>query len=98
MRRALLLLCLLTACQKPETRVVTVQVPVAVPCPEPPILVWPDLPTSHVTQATPDGEVAKAYVATIWTLKGRLAEALSLLNGYRIKTPKTELPGDAHGK
>lgn len=83
----------LVSCQKPETRIVTVQVPVAVPCPEPPLLLWPDLPTAHVTASTPDGEVAKAYVASLQVLKGRLAEALTLLNGYRTATPKTTVPG-----
>lgn len=96
MRRAALLLCLLAACKAPETRIVTVQVPVAVPCPEPPLLLWPDLPLSHITASTPDGEVAKAYVASIQILKGRLAETLALLNGYRTSTPKTTLPGAAH--
>lgn len=70
----------------------TVQVPVAVPCPEPPPLLWPDLPTQHITPATPDGEVAKAWAATKVILEGRLAEALALLNGYRTTTPKTIIP------
>lgn len=82
-----------TACQKPETHIVTVKVPVAAPCPDPPVLFWPDLPTSRITKDTPDGEVAKAYASTVWLLRGRLAEALALLNGYRTTTPKTTIPG-----
>lgn len=93
MRRAALLLCLLVGCVKPETRIVTVQVPVAVPCPEPPLLLWPDFPIQHITASTPDGEVAKAWVASFLIAKGCMAQYLALLNGYRTSTPKTTIPG-----
>lgn len=82
-------LLLTVACQRPEVVTRLVPTPVAVPCPEPPILDWPALPLDAVNENTPAGEVAKAYVASIRILKGRLAQALLLLNGYREQTPKT---------
>ncbi len=65
--------------------------PLAV-CPEPPPLLWPDLPTDHLTSASTPEEVVRAYAVTKSVLKGRLAEALTLLDGYRTKTPKTVIP------
>ncbi len=69
----------------------------AVPCPEPPVLFWPDLPTAHITPATPDGEVAKAWAVSKVILEGRLAEALALLNGYRTASPRTVIPKPNQG-
>lgn len=81
------------ACQKPEVRYVTVQVPVAAPCPEPPVLFWPDLATKRLTKDSTDSQVVKAYAFDLWLVSGRLAEALAILNGYRTTSPKTSIPG-----
>jgi hypothetical protein len=89
MRRHALLLSLLaiTACRKPETRVVVqqVQVPVPVPCPAPPPrrpLVLPI--TALPADATPQQQ-AQALKATLMLLLGRLDEAEALLDGYRAQ-------------
>ena len=65
--------------------------PLAV-CPEPPPLYWPVLRTQSLTLQSTDAAVARAYAVDLHTLKGRLAEALTLLNGYRTKTPPTKTP------
>ena len=86
------LVALLAGCVKPEVRYVTVKVPVAVPCPEPPVLFWPDLPTKRLTAESTEAAVVKAYVATLWLLQGRLAEAYTILNGYRATSQTTTVP------
>lgn len=75
---AIVYVCLMLGCQKLSA------------CPEPPALAWPEL--SIVTMQTPDADVARAYVVNQNILKARLAEALELLNGYRSKTPQTQVP------
>jgi hypothetical protein len=85
------LLCV-AGCRAPEVRTVEVKVPVAVPCPEPPILLWPVLPTDQITPETSDAEVAKAYAAERLYLRGLLAEAYAILNGYRFKSTRTVIP------
>lgn len=87
--KRLLLVLLLVGCKRPDPGVERL---VMVPCPEPPVLLWPDLPTDHITATSSREEVALAYVQTKAILKGRLAEAYTLLNGYRAKTKKTEIP------
>jgi len=89
---AMLIGLLFVSCARPEPVVRLVPTPVAVPCPEPPVLTWPALPLDAVNEATPPGAVAQAYVASIYVLKGRLAQALALLNGYRETSPRTEIP------
>ena len=89
----LLILAGSLACKAPEIQYVTVKVPVAVPCPDPPVLFWPDLATKRLTKESTDGQVAQAYASDLWLVTGRLAEALAILNGYRTTSPKTSIPG-----
>ena len=86
------LIAAFTGCCKPEIRYVKVQVPIAIPAPEPPVLPWPDLPTQQLTPKSTDEAVVRAYVATIWVLRGRLAEAYAILNGYRTTSQPTPIP------
>jgi len=90
MRGAALCLLALTACYRP---VQVVTAPVAVPCPEPPALAWPPLPVDAIGPGTSASAVVQAYVVSLSILRGRLAEALALLNGYRTTTPTTQIPG-----
>lgn len=86
------LIAALSGCRPPEARYITVKVPVAVPAPEPPILPWPELPTQSITADSTEAAVVKAYVATLWLLQGRLAEAYTILNGYRTASQPTIVP------
>ena len=86
------LIAMFAGCTKPEVRYVQVNVPVAVPCPEPPQIYWPDLSVKRLTKESTDSQVVKAYAADWWFLQGRLAEALGILNGYRTNTPATAIP------
>jgi len=87
--KRLMALAFLVGCHRP---VQVVPAPVAVPCPEPPVLTWPPLPVESIQPGTPGGAVAQAYLASLYILKARLAEALALLNGYRTATPPTTIP------
>ena len=90
--RGILLLMLLAGCRGPSTGYRLAEVPVAAPCPDPPPLPWPRTPLQDLTAASTPSEVARAYAQAILILKGRLAQALALLNGYRSQTPLTEIP------
>lgn len=87
------ILSVFISCKPPEIQYVTIKVPVSVPGQEPPILIWPDLPTRHLTKTSTDVETAKAYAATVWLLIGRLSEAYAIINGYRTTTVKTQISG-----
>jgi len=77
------------SCQKPSVRY---EIPVSVPCPEPPVLIWPVLPAELINQESTDADVVRAHLASKVILEGRLAEALTILNGYRVKTLPTTVP------
>ncbi|HBG06310.1 MAG: hypothetical protein A2075_12130 [Geobacteraceae bacterium GWC2_58_44] len=63
-----------------------VQVPLAVPCPEPPAIARPHLPAVDLNAYTPPDQVMKALVASLEILKGYAGELETLLNGYRPRT------------
>lgn len=69
-----------------------VEVPIPVPCPEPPYLAWPVLPIANVSAATPPAEVAKAYALSVQILQAHLWQAYRLLDGYRVKTSPAAPP------
>jgi hypothetical protein len=60
-----------------------IDVPVAVPCPPPPVAVRPALPIEQINEHSTASEILRAYVATTEVLMG-YAEALEkLLLGYQ---------------
>ena len=81
----LLPLLILTACQKPETRVVVqrVEVPVPVPCPPAPPRRPLVLPVSSLSDNATSPQKAQALKASFLMLEGRLEEAEAILDGYR---------------
>ena len=94
MRRALLLVVLACAavavlggCTRARTvtrtEVVEVRVPIPVEAPAPPLLVRPALPIAELAPSSTDGEVARAYLATVVLLQLYAAELEALLDAYR---------------
>lgn len=83
---ALLLGLLLLACQRtPQIVVQKVEVPVAIPCPEPVVPVRPELPLSTVGPGSPADLVVKAYAASVEMLKGYAKELERIVEGFRRK-------------
>lgn len=60
-----------------------VEVPVPVPCSPPPATVRPKLALAHITPATPDNEVIRAYRTALEQMYGYAKELEILLGGYR---------------
>ena len=84
MRWLILLAVLLTGCQKaPRVVVQRVEVPVAVPCPEPALPPRPELPLVYITSASTPEQVVRAYLVSIEILKGYALELEILLRGYK---------------
>lgn len=93
--RALLILSLLAlpfGCKEPRIEYREVKVPIAVPCPEPPPLAWPDMPLYHMERYTTDGERAKAIMLSVEILQSTLWQSFRLLDGYRTSTPPATPP------
>lgn len=91
MRRALALaLGLSLACKRPEVppRVVRVEVPVPVPCLEPPIVERPRLPIADLKPDTPQAEANRMVAASIELLMGYAKQLEATLQGYRKPKPK----------
>lgn len=89
---ACLILASLFACTKPTpiVKIVRVEVPVAVPCPEPPHLARPvPLSDKLPTTATPD-QKAKALVADLCAWFFYALEQEALLDAYRQAPPPKE--------
>lgn len=61
-----------------------VQVPVAVPCPPPPVVSRPHLPIADIKRGDGEAALIKAYAATVEALKGYAEELEALLDGYRV--------------
>lgn len=58
-------------------------IPVAIPCPQPPVLTRPCLAIQDLHGAEQPGEVIKAYVLTVEQLRGYAVELETIINGYR---------------
>lgn len=85
--RSLLVLALLCAgCKEPRVIYQRVEVPIAVPCPEPPYLAWPDLPIDHMDRYQTPAEQAKAWVLSVEILRATLWQSIRLLDAYRVKS------------
>ena len=61
----------------------TAEIPIAVPCTVPPIVVRPHLQISDLTETDGADVVIRAYVSTVVTLEGYASSLEILLNGYR---------------
>lgn len=61
----------------------TVEVPVAVPCPVPPVFERPRLAIRDIRPESPPAEVEKAYATTLEQLGGYAEYLERLLKGYR---------------
>lgn len=66
-----------------RTETVEVRVPVRIPCPAPPPVVRPGIALMDLTEASTDGEVARAYLATVVALVAYTQELERLLDSYR---------------
>ena len=84
MRWPLLLALLTVGCCPPKVVLQRVEVPVAIPCPQPPYLAWPDLPIYHLDRYTSPAEQARAWADSTVILTSTLKQALRLLDGYRV--------------
>ena len=76
-------------CRTPEVVYQRVEIPIPVPCPEPPVLLWPDVPVHRLTPSSTPRETVEAYAKSVILLENALWQALIVLDGYRDKTPKT---------
>jgi len=61
----------------------TVEVPIAVECPQPPEITRPQLAVKTLQPASPPAEVIKAYAMTLEQLAGYATELETILKGYR---------------
>ena len=66
-----------------------IQVPVAVPCPPPPVVSRPHLPIADIKKDDGEATLIKAYAATVEALKGYAEELEVLLDGYRVDVDKS---------
>ena len=57
--------------------------PIAVPCPKPPVIMRPSLPTSALTAQSSDQDVIRAYVISDALLKGYAEKLEIIIDGYR---------------
>lgn len=89
---ALAIVLLAGGCAHRPPQTVTVQGPVAVPCPPPPIVNRPALPLSDLTPESGPDAVMRAYAASVAALMGYAAELERLLDGYR------QLPEAPHAR
>lgn len=82
MMRALALLAVmaLSGCAAAPT---VATVPIAVPCPKPPVIMRPSLPTSALAVQSSDQDVIRAYVISEALLKGYAEKLETIVNGYR---------------
>ncbi|MEO0558212.1 MAG: hypothetical protein AAF170_08520 [Bacteroidota bacterium] len=98
MRVALLvvLLTVLSGCTRTRTVTLTetveVPIPVAVSCPAPPPLDRPALPIELVAPGASAADVARAYVATVVTLRTYARRLETLLDAYRTPAHSTRHP------
>lgn len=82
---ALAILALLAGCAAHQ-QAARIEIPIAAPCPVPPVIARPALPIAQLNeQSTPD-QVARAYAATVEILMGYARQLETLLNGYREET------------
>lgn len=79
-RIAIALVVLLSGC---STLPPTVEVPIAVPCPPPPVIQRPRLSISNLTPGLPPAEVKRMYAESLEQLGGYAEYLEQLLNGYR---------------
>lgn len=94
--RTLLVLSLLAlpfvGCKEPRVVYQRVEVPIAVPCPEPPPMAWPDLPIYHLERYKTAPEQAKAWALSVEVLQAMLWQSFRVLDGYRTTTPPATPP------
>lgn len=60
----------------------TVEVPIMQPIPAPPTVNQPDLPITHLSKQSTDGEVALAYAASITQLRNEIKEFELIVQKY----------------
>lgn len=91
--RTLLLAALITlpfgaiGCKPARVVYQRVEIPVPVPCQEPPLLVWPELPIYKLGPSPAPADIARAYATSVQILQGQLWMAYTVLDGYRKTTP-----------
>lgn len=79
---ALILMLILAGCAT-TPHAVTATLPVAVPCPPPPVITRPALPLAQLTATSTPDAVMRAYVASVTLLQGYARQLERLLDGYR---------------
>lgn len=75
----------LAGCANTPPRTVTVEVPVAVPCPPPPATSRPPLPIAELTEQSTPEQVMRAYATSIEACAGYARELEAIIEGYRSK-------------
>lgn len=78
----LITMFMLSACASAPPPI-TAELPIAVPCHEPPVIVRPHLQISDLKDTDAPDVVIRAYVMTVETLKGYASSLEVLLDGYR---------------
>jgi hypothetical protein len=71
---------LLSAC---TTLPPTVEVPVAIPCPAPPVIARPHLSLGTLRPDSPPAEVIRAYAESLEAVAGYAEQLETVLEGYR---------------
>ena len=62
----------------------TVEIPVAVPCTPPPVVIRPHLAISTLQLNSPPAEVIRAYAVSLEQVTGYAQQLETILNGYRV--------------
>lgn len=82
MKKYLILLVLLSGCAA-QGPVIEAAIPVAIPCPEPPVVVIPTDPVEALADNASLGDIAKAYRVSRLQWRRLALDLCNQLNAYR---------------